>query len=484
MLGNFVAAISASIVIPSFPLIVADLNGLASFAWIVTAYFLSIAVSAPLWGKLSDIYGRRSTFTASIAFFLAGAGICGAAQSMDMLIGGRVVQGIGVGGIIPIALAITSDVVAPRERGKWQGAQAVLFGIGSFAGPTIGGWLSDHASWRWGFYSGFPVAVVALPIVWLGPAIPTSGKRHKLDVGGAALLVTGLTAALLATSWAGGRFAWTSPAILILVAASIVLLIAFVRVERRAEEPILPWSLLRNRTFAATQWILFAAGAAQYVVQNYIPLVAEGALGRSATAAGAVLTPLLVALMAAAIVAGQFVSHTGRYRPVLLAMPLFAGAGFVLLSRLGTRSTNAEVVLDLALIGAGIGFGAGTAVVIAQSSVEAHTVGVASGSSTFSRMIGGLVALALFGAITTARIGHELAARGMSLAHRTPGEVLAKTTTVTAGTAANVHAAFAAAFSPVFLILLPLLAGAFVAVFFIKPLELARTIARLPQQQP
>jgi MFS family permease len=246
---------------------------------------------------------------------MTGAVVSGLAQSMSMLIAGRAIQGLGAGGLIPLAMAVIGDLIAPRERGKWQGLTGAVFGVASVVGPATGGWIADNTSWRWAFFVSLPFGALALVVVWLGFRLEVQRQEHSVDWLGAGLLAAGVTSALLATVWGGVEYPWGSVQIVGLFLLAAVLLAAFLVQERRAAEPIVPLGLFRDRTIAAAQVALLFVGAAMFGTIMFIPLFVQGVLGDSAASSGAVLTPLMLALIAASVLSGQIVSRTGRYRP-------------------------------------------------------------------------------------------------------------------------------------------------------------------------
>ena len=340
MLGMLLAALDQTIVSTALPRITNDLGGFEHYSWVFSAYMLGATVTVPLYGKLSDIYGRRPLFLIGITLFSTGSVISGLATSMGMLIAGRAVQGLGAGGLIPLAIAAIGDIIPPRRRGKWQGFTGAVFAASSVLGPAVGGWLTDNGSWRWCFFVNLPLAAVALAVVWFGFVRRPAPAKHSLDYVGALLLTTGAASGLLAAVWGGTQYPWTSPIIVFLFVAAVVLTTAFVLWERRAEEPILPLDLFEGRTFSAATVASFAVGAAMFGAIIYVPLFVQRVLGESASASGAVLTPLMLGIIAASIVAGQLVSRTGHYRPVLMAGPPLLAAGFLLLSRIDQHTND------------------------------------------------------------------------------------------------------------------------------------------------
>jgi EmrB/QacA subfamily drug resistance transporter len=412
---------------------------------------LGATVTVPLYGKLSDIYGRRPFFLFGILLFSAGSIISGMAGSMGMLIAGRAVQGLGAGALIPLAIAAIGDIIPPRKRGKWQGFLGAVFAASSVLGPATGGWLTDNASWRWCFFVNLPLAAIALTVVWFGFVRRPRREEHSIDYLGALLLTGGATAGLLGAVWGGVEYPWSSGVIVGLFLVAAVLIGLFVFQERRAREPILPLELFRGRTFSAATVTVFVLGAAMFGAIIYVPLFVQRVLGESAAGSGAVLTPLMLGIVLTSVVAGQIVSRTGRYRPVLLAGPVFLALGFFLLSGLGVDSSRLSVTRDIIVVGLGIGLMMQTLTVAVQNSVHRRHIGVATASTQFFRSVGAMTGVAVMGTIVTSRL---------------------------AGAATGIvgPAQLASALHPVFVIAIGLAAVALVAVLFVPHIELRHTM--------
>jgi EmrB/QacA subfamily drug resistance transporter len=461
----------------ALPKIVADLGGLEHYSWVFSTYMLGATVTVPLYGKLSDIYGRRPFFVLAIVLFMAGAVVSGLAGTMTMLIVGRTIQGLGAGGLIPLAIAVIGDLIAPRERGKWQGLTGAVFGVASVVGPATGGWIADNASWRWAFFVSLPLGLLALVVVWLGFSMEPVHADHRVDYVGAALLTMGASAGLVALVWGGEMYPWGSTEIVGLAAISSALLGAFLWWERRAPEPILPLELFRDRTIAAAHAALFLIGAAMFGTIMFVPLYVQGVLGESATSSGAVLTPMMLALIGASVLSGQIVSRTGGYRPTLLASPLVLFAGFLLLLRLDAGSSAAETTRDLVIIGAGIGLGMQTYTLVVQNSVSRQVMGAATASAQFFRSIGAAVGVTALGAVLTSRLHAELSVRlpdVVRIGEISPGSLLGGQPAL--GHEEALRSSLAAALHTVFAVGLPLAAAAFLATLFVERRELRKTM--------
>jgi EmrB/QacA subfamily drug resistance transporter len=406
LLGMLLASVNQTLAATALPKIVGELGGLSHYSWVFSAYVLGATLAIPLYGKLSDLYGRRPLFLAAISLFSLGSVVAGLAPSMEVLVAGRALQGIGAGGLIPLGIAVIGDMIAPRERGKWQALNGMVFAFSAVGGPTLGGWIADNGSWRLAFFVSLPLAAVALGVVWFGFGRWGRREERRIDYLGAVLLTLGAGAGLVAVSAGGVDYPWGSPVIVGLLLASAFLVGLFVAWERRATEPLLPLGLMRRRAIASADLALFALGAAAFGTIAFVPLFVQGVLRESATSAGTVLTPLMLSWIAASIVAGQIVSRSGRSRPVLLAGPPIMAVGFWLLASMGLDASPADLVRNVAIVGVGVGLMMQTLVVVVQNASPRDMLGVATASAQFSRWIGSTIGVTLMGAIVAARLGN------------------------------------------------------------------------------
>jgi EmrB/QacA subfamily drug resistance transporter len=399
MLGMLLAALDQTIVGTALPRIVADLGGLDHYAWVVTAYLLASTVTVPIYGKLSDIYGRRLFFIGGMVIFLVGSALAGTSQDMTQLIIYRFIQGLGAGGMMPIALAIIGDIFSPAERGKWQGLFVAVFGLSSIVGPTLGGWITDNWGWRWVFYVNMPVGIIA--IVTAGFVLPTliNKRKHIIDYLGSATMVAGTIPLLLAFSWAGSQYAWGSWQIIGLFAFSIVMLIIFVLIELRAAEPIISPRLFKNSIFLVSVIAMFLVSAGMFGAILYLPLFVQGVLGDSATNSGVVLTPMMIGFMVSSIVGGQLLSRTGRYKILAIFGFIVAAAGMYLLSRMVPTTSEGEVVRNMIITGLGIGVMMSLFTIVVQNAFPYKQLGEVTASLTFFRSIGSTMGVAVMGTI-------------------------------------------------------------------------------------
>jgi EmrB/QacA subfamily drug resistance transporter len=405
MLATLLAAMDQTIVATALPRIAADLHGFNNLSWVVTAYLLSTTVTVPLYGKLSDLYGRRRLFVVSISIFLVGSALCGTAQSMGELIAFRALQGVGAGGLIPLAQAAIADLFSPRERGRYQGYVGSMWATAAVAGPLLGGTLTDAASWRWIFYINLPLGVLALLAVVKTMKIPHTKREHAIDYAGAAALSVGVTGILLACAWGGTTYAWDSSEVLVAAVAGVLGVAAFGWIERRAAEPLLPLGLFRNRVFAVSSLAGLGVGAVLFGITIYVPVYMQGVLQVSATSSGVVLIPLTLGWTLASFVSGQLITATGRYRIYPLLGSTLVLVGCLLLTTLGTGSSSVVASLFLVVIGVGMGTMFQTYVIATQNRVSMSDLGVATAAIQFFRSMGGSLAVAGLGALLTAQIG-------------------------------------------------------------------------------
>lgn len=399
MVALLLAALDQTIVATALPRIITDLGGLTSYSWVITAYVLASAVTVPLYGKLGDIHGRRLLYIVAISIFLAGSVLCGLAQSLEQLIAARVVQGMGAGGLFALAHATIGVIVPPRERGRYQGLIGATFAAGSIIGPALGGVIVDHASWRWIFYVNLPVGAIALAVIAIAIPKRTQRREHSLDLLGATLLAAGTSSFLLGLVWGGQAHPWGSAQVLGAFAVAIVALTAFVFVERRAKEPILPFEFLRRPTVAAGVAAIGLSAMAMVGTIAFVPLFVQGVIGTSATSSGVVLTPFMLGAVIASALSGQWISKSGRYRANALVGPIVLGTGLFLLSRMGTTTTNAEAATYMVVSGVGLGLMMQVFVVAVQNEVPTRAMGSATALTQFARSIGATLGVTAMGVI-------------------------------------------------------------------------------------
>jgi EmrB/QacA subfamily drug resistance transporter len=410
MLVMLLASLDQTIVSTALPTIVGELGGLEHLSWVVTAYLLAVTVVTPLYGKLGDLYGRKIVLQGALALFLVGSVLCGLAQGMTELIAFRAIQGLGGGGLMVSAQAAIGDVVPPRERGKWTGLFGAVFGVSSVAGPLIGGFLTTNVSWRWIFYVNVPLGLVALGV--LAVTLPGTRERvqHTIDYAGTLMLAVTLSALVLATTLGGTSYAWDSPFILALFATTLVGIPAFVIIERRAKEPILPPSLFRNRVFTVTSAVGLVVGFALFGGLTFLPLFQQVVRGASPTSSGLQLLPVMGGLLLTSILSGQVITRTGRYRWFPIAGTAIGVIGLLLLAQLDRGTSTALAAVYMLIFGMGLGMVMQVLVLAVQNAVDYEMLGVATSGATLFRSIGGSLGTALLGAVFSNKLSHELAA--------------------------------------------------------------------------
>jgi EmrB/QacA subfamily drug resistance transporter len=409
MLVLLLAALDQTIVSTALPTIVGDLGGVSHLSWVVTGYLLAATISGPLYGKLGDLYGRKRLLQLAILLFLFGSALCGISQNMTELIGFRALQGLGGGGLIVTTLAIVGDIIPPRDRGRYQGFFGAVFGVATIIGPLLGGFFVDDLSWRWIFYVNLPLGAAALAVIAVALRPRVERVRHSVDYLGTAVLAGSLASIVLFTSLGGTTYAWGSAPIVAMIAAGIVLGLAFPWVERRAAEPIIPLELLRNRVFAVTSAVGFIVGLALFGAVTYLPFYLQVVKGQSPTRSGLMLTPLMGGLLVTSILSGQLISRFGRYKPFPIAGTLIMTVAVYLLSGLAVATPIWEIVLFLVTLGLGLGMVMQVLVLAAQNAVDYRLLGVATSGSTLFRQVGGSIGVSAFGAIFASRLRSELA---------------------------------------------------------------------------
>jgi EmrB/QacA subfamily drug resistance transporter len=480
MLGMALAALDQTIVATALPTIAGDLHGLNHLSWVVTAYLLATCISTPLWGKLGDLYGRKSLFQLSIVIFLVGSMLSGLSQSMFELIAFRAIQGIGAGGLMVGAQAIMGDVVPARQRGRYMGYFGVVFGVTNVAGPLLGGLFTEHLSWRWIFYINVPLGIVALFVVATVLHIPVNRVPHKIDWAGTAFLSIGVTCIILLTTWAGSQYAWGSAVIIGLGLVALVTLGIFCWIETRVSEPIIPLWLFKNRTFTATSAVGFIIGFSMFGAIIYLPLYLQIVHGSSPTLSGLQLLPMIGGMLLTFILSGRLVTRTGRYKVFPIVGTAVLAVGLFLLTQLGPHTSYGEAAVFMFITGLGIGLVMQVLVVAVQNAVPYSALGVATATSTFFRTIGGAFGVAILGAVFANRLISQLKL------HATAAELkLISGSNLTANPAQIDHlppaqrtfviSAFSHSVETAFLVAVPFVVLGFILSWLIKEIPLRTT---------
>lgn len=408
LLAMFLAALDQTIVATALPRIASDLNGLNRLSWVATAYLLTSAVSTPLYGKISDLFGRKKIFQIAIVIFLIGSALCGLSQTMSQLIFFRGLQGLGAGGLMTLVLAIIGDIVSPRQRGRYQAYFGAVFAVSSIAGPLLGGFFTDSLSWRWIFYINLPLGLVALSMIGARLHLPVHKTEHKIDFLGAGLLAISVASLLLVTVWGGTDYAWGSGRIIGLAATFVIGGLLFLIRERKAAEPVIPLRLFKNDIFSVSVLLSFLAGAGMFGAIIFLPEYQQIVRGYSATKSGLELLPLIAGLLVAVVSSGRLVSKFGHYRPFPIFGTAVMALGFWLFSHVTATTSQGILAIWMVVLGLGIGSFLQVMTVAVQNAVDRKDLGTATSVVVFFRSVGSAIGAALFGAVLTARLTYHL----------------------------------------------------------------------------
>lgn len=477
MITMLLAALDQTIVSTALPTITSDLGGLNELSWVVTAYLLASTASTPIWGKLSDLYGRKPMLQTAVAIFVVTSALAGLSQNMWQLIATRALQGIGGGGLMVLVMAVIADLVSARERGRYSGLFGAVFGVASVLGPLLGGLFTEHLGWRWVFYVNVPLGIAAFVILGAVLHLPVHKRKHSIDWLGAALMVAATVMLLLVAVWGGQKYEWGSATIIGLAVGGVVATGLFILQELRHPEPLVPLSMFRLPVLRIASAMGFVIGFAMFGAIVYLSIFMQVVRGASPTSAGLQLLPLMLGLLITSIVSGRLITRTGKYKIYPMVGSATAAIGMFMLSRCGVNTDLWFIWLSAFVLGAGLGGCMQVLVIAVQNSVQPAQLGAATSTSTFFRSIGGSFGTAVFGAIWTSRLADELVSNlPAGAGNALNGADVSSSMSDIAALPTPIHDAvvlsFANAIDYTFLVAVPIMLVAFALSFLLKEVPL------------
>ncbi|SEP83946.1 MDR family MFS transporter [Arthrobacter sp. OV608] len=482
MLSMLLSALNQTVLSTALPTIVGELHGVSDMLWVITAFILTSTISMPIYGKLGDLMGRKSLLIAAILLFMIGSVVGALANDMGVLIIARVIQGLGGGGLMILSQAVIADVVPARERGKYMGMMGGVFAIASVAGPLLGGWFTEGPGWRWVFWINIPLGLLALAGAVFFLKLPKHSGKPKLDLGGMVLMAIATTCLVLFATWGGSKYEWSDPIIIGLIAGTVASAVAFVLVERRTAEPIIPLHLFKDLNFNLSTFAGLLIGVAMFGAIGYLPTYLQMAFSVNATESGLLMIPMMGALLVASVGSGQLVSRTGRYKWMPIAGSLLVAVALVLLSTLKPGQPLWEICAYLAVMGLGLGLSMQILVLVVQNSFALREVGTATASNNFFRQIGATLGSAVVGSLFASRLAELLTERMPASA--SGGNARGGSNSLTPALVNQLPAeireliisSYNDALTPIFIWMVPLALIAAVVLLFVKEKPLATAV--------